>query len=170
MNRSIAWVGVGLSLAGIGLVAFPIVVTGREQLDPEQIGGFLVAPLGLFVVLIAAVSGDPYRTTVPGTFGNPEEALRPSASAPAGSPRPRYTNPNASVYCRACRAVITSDLATCPRCARARECRNCRRPLGQVLDRPTCPTCARAEPFCNCPQLVRPPVGQLERLSRGPAA
>lgn len=168
MNRSIAWVGIGISLLGVGLVAFPIAVTGREQLDPEQIGGFLLAPLGLFVVLIAAVSGDPYRTTVPGTFGNPEEAPV-SPHAPAPPPRTRYTNLNASVYCKVCRAVIAADLASCPRCARARECRCCRRPLGLVLDRPTCPTCARAEPFCNCPQMARPPVGQIDRLGRGQA-
>jgi len=155
MNRSIGWVGVGVSLAGVGLMAFPIVVTGREVLDPEQILGFLVAPLGLFVVLIGAVSVDPYRTTVSGTFGNPEEAPVPIPQPEPIRREVRYANPNASVYCRFCRAVITADLASCPRCARPRECRSCRRPLGFVLDRPTCPTCARAEPFCNCPRLAR---------------
>lgn len=168
MNRSIAWVGVGVVLIGIGLVAFPIVVTGHELLDPEQIVGFLLAPLGLFVVLIAAVSVDPYQTTVSGAFGNPEEAPRPPAAPETSPSRSRYANPNAPVYCRLCHAVITADLAYCPRCARPRECRNCRRPLGQVLDRPTCPACGRAEPFCNCPQLFRAPTPRIGRLSRGP--
>jgi len=165
MNRSIAFVGVGVILAGIGLVAFPIVVTGREQLDLEQIAGFLVAPLGLVVVLIGAVSVDPNKTTIAGTFGNPDEAVRPVA--PAGAPaRPRF-NPREPVYCRFCRTIITADLSRCPRCSRARECRNCGRPLGQVLERPTCPTCARAEPFCSCPSLARPAPPSIRRGARG---
>jgi len=168
MNRSIAFVGVAVILAGIGLVAFPIVVGGREQLDPEQVAGFLVAPIGLFVVLIAAVSVDPYRTTVLGTFGNPDEAPRPAVSPGAAPERLRYPNPNEPVHCRACRAMIAADLARCPRCARPRECRSCRRPLGQVLERPTCPTCARPEPFCNCPSLPRPRQTPVGRAARGP--
>lgn len=166
MNRSIAWVGIVVCLAGLGMVAFPIVVAGRETLDPEQIAGFLVAPIGLFVVLIAAVSVDPYRTTVSGAFGNPDEG----PVAPEAERRPtsgvRFANPHDPVYCRYCRAVITADLASCPRCARARECRGCRRPLGQVLDRPTCPTCARAEPFCNCSRLSATPTGRFGRPGR----
>jgi hypothetical protein len=165
MNRSIAWVGVAVVLAGIGLTAFPIVVGGHEQLDPEQIVGFLLAPIGVFVVLIAAISVDPYRTTVVGTFGNPDE---PAPAAGAGVPgRLRYTNPNEPVHCRACRAMISADLSRCPRCARARECRSCRRPLGQVLDRPTCPTCARPEPFCNCAYLAPPRRAVVGRNARG---
>lgn len=166
MNRSIAGVGIGIIVAGIALVAFPIVVLGREQLDPEQLAGFLVAPVGLFVVLIAAVSVDPRRTTIVGTFGNPDE--RPPAPAEPEwlGARPR-SSPNEPVYCRFCRAVITADLARCPRCSRARDCRNCGRPLGFVLERPTCPTCAQAEMFCSCPFLPRrvpPRVGRFAGL------
>ena len=167
MNRSIAWIGIGLILAGIGLVASPIAITGREFLDDEQIVGFLLAPVGLFVVLIAAVSVDPTTTTVPGTFGNPDETVREPAAAALASPRPR-SHPGATVYCRFCRAVITPDLARCPRCARARDCRTCGRPLGQVLDRPTCPRCARAETFCNCPALARPAAARIGRGTRSP--
>lgn len=162
MNRAIAGVGIGVILAGIALVAFPIVVTGRELLDPEQMAGFLVAPVGLFVVLIAAVSVDPRRTTIVGTFGNPDEpAPRIPLATPAAA-RSR-SNPNAPVYCRYCRTVITADLARCPRCSRARDCRTCGRPLGLVLERPTCPTCARAEPFCGCPWLARPAPSRVGR-------
>lgn len=166
MNRSIAWVGIAVVLVGIGLVAFPIVVSGREQLDDEQLMGFLLAPLGLFVVLIAAISVDPRRTTVPGTFGNPEEAQRTAPSPEIVPPRVR-PSPSAPVYCRYCRSVITPDLSRCPRCSRARDCRNCGRPLGQVLDRPTCPSCGEAEPFCPCARLARPAPARLGKGVRG---
>ncbi len=158
MNRSIAWVGIGVVGLGMALVAFPIAVYGAERLDPEQLAGFLVAPVGLFVVLIAAVSVDPYRTTVPGAFGNKDEAPPPSAGTRAAPPRAPPRHPAAAVHCRYCRSMITADLAQCPRCARARDCHGCRRPLGLVLDRPTCPTCARAEAYCNCPYLAPSPA------------
>jgi hypothetical protein len=166
MNRSIAWVGVGIVVVGLGLAAFPIVVSGHEVLDDEQLAGFLVAPFGLFVVLIAAVSVDPTRTTVGGAFGNPDEPPAVGAPGPV-APARRRTNPNLPVYCRYCRAVITADLSRCPRCSRARECRSCGRPLGQVLDRPTCPSCAHAEPFCNCPVLARPAPSRIGRGAHG---
>lgn len=154
MNRSIAAIGIGVILLGIGLVAFPIAVTGQERLDLEQMAGFLIAPVGLFVVLIAAISVDPSRTTISGAFGNPDESVRPTVPATA-APRPRG-GMTPTVYCRFCRAVVPTELSRCPRCARARDCRPCGRPLGLVLDRPTCPSCARAEPLCNCAFLSRP--------------
>lgn len=156
MNRSLGWIGVGVLLAGLALVASPVALYGREVLNPEQIAGFLIAPVGLFVVMLAAAAVDPRKTTVTGAFGNPDE--QPSMAGPSRAPtRPRLRNPNEAVHCRHCRSVITADLSRCPRCARARDCRSCGRPLGQVLERPTCPTCARAEAFCNCavlPQLA----------------
>jgi hypothetical protein len=153
MNRSIAGIGIAVILIGIGLVAFPIVVTGQERLDLEQTAGFLIAPVGLFVVLIAAISVDPSRTTIAGAFGNPDESVRPTSASPP-APRSRV-GLTPTVYCRYCRAVIPTELSRCPRCSRARDCRPCGRPLGLVLDRPTCPTCARAEPLCNCVFLSR---------------
>ena len=168
MNRSIAYVGVGVILAGFALVAFPIVWTGHEVFDIEQLAGFLVAPVGLVVVLIGAVSHDPNRTTVGGTFGNPDEAVRPTGTRPAAPTRDLSYNPKEPVDCRFCRSVITYDLVNCPRCARARDCRSCGRPLGLVLERPTCPTCARAEVFCNCPILARAtPAVSARRARRG---
>jgi len=156
MNRSIAGVGIGVILLGFALVGFPIATTGREQLDLEQIAGLLVAPVGLGVVLIAAISVDPRRTTVAGTFDNaPEPRTVKVTGAPPGT-RSRLPHPFEATHCRRCRAVITHDLSNCPRCARARDCRSCGRPLGQVLERPTCPPCARAEPFCNCTVLPHP--------------
>jgi len=165
MNRAIAGVGIGVILVGIGLVAFPVVVTGQEQLDPEQLTGVLVAPVGLFVVLLAAVSVDPRRTTIVGTFGNPDEPMPSEPSETEVSAR-APTGLREVVYCRFCRTVITPDLARCPRCSRARDCRPCGRPLGLVLERPTCPTCARAELLCNCPVLPRPSPARVRRGAR----
>jgi len=166
MNRSIAYCGVALIAFGFALVAYPIVVTGAEQLDLEQESGFLLAPLGLVVVMLGALALDPARTTVGGAFGNPDAALeRTSRTSPLESRERRLFNPHEPVNCRYCRTVITSDLAQCPRCARARDCRNCGRPLGLVNDRVTCPTCARVEGLCNCPQLVRPTPSAHPNLS-----
>ncbi|MGB6442202.1 MAG: hypothetical protein WBF81_02765, partial [Thermoplasmata archaeon] len=67
-------------------------------------------------------------------------------------------NPREPVRCRYCGSLVAFDLAQCPRCARARECRTCSRPLGVVLDRATCPLCARAEALCNCPHLPSRPA------------
>lgn len=168
MNRSIALVGVGVILAGLALVAFPIVVLGGEQFDLEQMAGLLVAPVGLVVVLIGAVQHDPERTTVGGTFGNPDEARSRTPGRGGEFTRSLTYSPRESVNCRFCWSVITYDQATCPRCARARDCRSCGRPLGLVLERATCPTCARAEAFCNCPRLNRsPPSGTVRRIRRG---
>ena len=168
MNRSIAYVGIGVILAGFALDAFPIVITGHETFDLEQEAGFLVAPVGLVVVLIAAVSPNPERTTVGGTFGNPDEAPLSPRVRPSVPVRDLSYNPKEPVDCRYCRCVITYDLANCPRCARARDCRRCGRPLGMVLDRATCPTCAHAEAFCNCARLARPaPATSAGRVRRG---
>jgi hypothetical protein len=163
MNRSIAYIGVGLILLGCALVASPIVLTGAEQFDIEQELGLFVAPFGLVVVLLGAVAHDPETTTVAGAFGSSEaNVLRAAAEARnREAPRPpvRY-NPKEPVACRYCRTNIPADLVQCPRCTRARTCRGCGRLLGMVLDRPTCPTCARAEAFCNCPMLARPVATQ----------
>ena len=157
MNRSIVYIGVVLIGLGFALVAYPIAFTGTEQLDIEQELGFLVAPVGLVVVMLGALAQDPTRTTVGGAFGNPYAELERSARGPAVEPRLVVCSTRTSPRTvGTCRTVITSDLAQCPRCARARECRNCGRPLGMVTNRVTCPTCGRVEGFCNCPQLVRP--------------
>lgn len=157
MNRSIALIGAVLIVFGFGLVAYPIASTGGEQLDLEQELGFLVAPVGLVVVMLGALATDPELTTVGGTFGNPEADLGRTAHGRAVDTRAaRLFNPHEPVDCRYCRTVITSDLALCPRCARPRDCRSCGRPLGIQNDRVTCPTCARTEGLCNCPLLARP--------------
>jgi len=158
MNRSVVYVGIAVALVGVALLAYPIAVTGSEQFDVEQELGLIVGPVGLIIVGFGAVSADPTRTTVGGLFGNPDEAIRPP---PRSSEAPRHEglgwSPLEPVDCRYCRTIITHDLARCPRCSRARDCRCCGRPLGMVLERATCPRCARAEAFCNCPLFDRPP-------------
>ncbi|MGD0587452.1 MAG: hypothetical protein ABSA63_01480 [Thermoplasmata archaeon] len=157
MNRSIAFIGLFLVALGFGLVAYPIAFTGHEQLDLEQELGFLVAPLGLVVVMLGALAHDPELTTVGGAFGNPEVALgRPARTSTVDSRAARLYNPHEPVNCRFCGTVISADLAMCPRCARPRDCRTCLRPLGFVKDVVTCPGCARTEGLCHCPRLARP--------------
>lgn len=154
MNRSVVYLGVGVILTGVALIVFPIAVTGREIFDLEQEAGFLVAPVGLVVVMFGASFYDPTRTTIGGAFGNPEEPKpRPTAPRANAPVTPLAYHPHEPAMCRHCRTYIAFELANCPRCARARECRTCGRPLGFVLDRATCPLCARAEALCNCPRL-----------------
>jgi len=154
MNRAVVYLGIGVILAGLALVSFPIAVTGEEQFDPEQESGFLVAPVGLVVVMFGASFSDPRLTTIGGTFGNPDLLPRKPGPARPPSPAPSTYHPHESVACRYCRTPIAYVQASCPRCARARACRSCGRPLGLVLERATCPYCARAEAFCNCPRLT----------------
>jgi hypothetical protein len=166
MNRSIALIGVFVIAFGFALVAYPIALTGTEQLDLEQEVGFLLAPVGLVVVMLGALALNPERTTVGGTFGNPEADLDRTARGRSLEPRPaRPFHPYEPVDCRYCRTVITADLAQCPRCARPRECRSCGRPLAMVEDRVTCPACKRTEALCNCPHLARPGASPTANVS-----
>lgn len=154
MNRSIIGVGGGILIFAFVLLAFPIAVTGHEAFDLEQEAGlYFIAP-ALAVILIGGISDDPRVTTIGGAFGNPDVRLeRPEARRYVGAPPRLAYHPKEAVACRYCASLIQPDLAQCPRCARARECRSCGRPLGIVLERATCPACARPEPFCNCPHL-----------------
>lgn len=157
MNRSIAQVGVGILLAGFALVASPIVLFGREIFTPEQIAGILLVPVSLVVVLIGSVQPNPERTTVGGTFGNPEVPNpRPAPAPTLEAARPLGYSPREPVACRYCGTVVSFDLARCPRCARPRECRTCLRTLDLVHEQTDCPGCHRVEAFCNCPRLARP--------------
>jgi hypothetical protein len=169
MNRSIVLLGVGILLLAFALIAFPIVVTGAEQFDFEQEAGIYTMPPAFAVILIGAISTDPRATTVGGAFGNPEaeaEARRSSSARGPPAARPLGYNPREPVRCRYCGSIVTFELAQCPRCARARECRTCGRPLGIVLDRATCPACARPEALCNCPRVPLKPIAAPGRARR----
>jgi len=172
MNRSIVLVGVAIILAGLALVASPIVLTGGELFDLEQEAGIFLAPVGLLVILIGGVQPNPERTTVGGTFGNPDADLNRSAKTRRVGPGRTYLgfNPREPVSCRHCRTVITFDLAVCPRCGRPRECRECGRRLGLVEDRTDCPGCHRMEAFCSCARVSRPaPATPVPPSQRRPA-
>ncbi len=169
MNRSIVLVGTAIILAGLALVASPLVLFGGEVFTPEQEFGIFLTPIGLLVIMIGAVQANPSATTVGGTFGNPD--VRPARAAgprtPAGSRAvPLGFNPREAVDCRYCRSVITYDLAFCPRCARPRDCRVCGRVLGMAEDRTDCPGCHRIEAFCRCPRLSRPRSAPLTGPAR----
>ena len=170
MHRSIAYIGTAVLLAAIALAAFPIWSSGAEQFDVEQELGILLIPFGLITFLVAATTPDPRRTTVGGAFGNPEYDRTSRAGTARGERHPRIVvSFREAAQCTHCGTLISPDLAQCPRCARARLCRACSRPLGFVLDRPTCPSCARAEPLCNCPILPRPTFspGRTRLYGRG---
>jgi len=172
MNRSIVLLGVAIILAGLALVSSPIVLTGAEQFDFEQEAGIFLTPIGLLVILIGAVQPNPERTTVGGTFGNPDADVgRPAKSGSADRGR-AYTgfSPREPASCRYCRTVIAFDLAVCPRCGRPRECRGCGRPLGMVEDRTDCPGCHRVEAFCNCARVAHSAApGPISPSRRRPA-
>jgi hypothetical protein len=161
-------VGLGILAFGVVLIAYPIAVTGGEQFDLEQEVGIYLIPPALAVSLVGAISTDPRGTTVGGAFGNPDVRLeRSSVRAPPGAPGPLRYNPSEPARCRYCPTIIPPELAQCPRCARARECRTCNRPLGLVLDRATCPACGLPEARCRCAHLPLKPVPSAARGRRG---
>jgi len=151
MNRAVVWIGVATVLAGFALAAFPVVVTGQEHFDDEQAAGTLVAPVGLVVVMLGFTLYDPRASTVRGLFNDDP---RPASVGHGPAAASGLYAPSEADECRQCRTPIAWDLASCPRCARARPCRTCGRPVGLVLDRPTCPTCGQAEATCGCPRLA----------------
>ena len=158
MNRSIVLVGVGIIVVGLALIASPIVLTGTEVFTIEQEFGIFLSPVGLLVIMIGAVQPNPEKTTVGGTFGNPDmNPRRTSVTKTAQAVRSSSLgySPREPVNCRYCGSVITFDLASCPRCARPRDCRGCGRPLGIAESRTDCPGCHREEALCNCPRIAR---------------
>jgi hypothetical protein len=159
MNRQSVGVAAVLMFFALALISFPLWALGSEQFDIEQELGILFLPVTLGILLVGLTSIDPSSTTVGGAFGNADfDPVR--AKAVSSAPRYRLAyDPRGEVFCRFCRTIIPADLSRCPRCARARPCRSCERPLGVVLARPTCPTCARAEALCNCVPLPRRSAG-----------
>ena len=167
MNRSIILVGVGILLFAFVLISYPIATTGQEVFDLEQEAGIYLIPPALAVILVGSISTDPRGTTIGGRFGNPDADLeRRAGERPAPDASGLLYNPHEPARCRYCGSIILPEYAQCPRCARARECRTCNRPLGLVLDRATCPTCARPEARCNCSRIALRPVPTVARARR----
>jgi hypothetical protein len=160
LNRSLTSLGLGILIATLLLLAFPIIVFGHEAFDLEQQMGLVGLPVGLLVILFGAASPDPRLTTVGGAFGNPDEnILRREGLVELPTPAARFIpGPRESVNCRHCYTGIPPGSLTCPRCTRPRDCRSCHRPLTMFGRAIRCLRCQRDEVFCNCPKLVRTPT------------
>jgi hypothetical protein len=157
MNRSLTFLGLGILIATLLLLAFPIIVTEHEAFDLEQQMGLVGLPVGLLVILFGAASPDPRATTVGGAFGNPDEnLLRREGIVDAPTPPVRFIpGPRETVNCRYCYTGIPPGTLACPRCGRTRECRSCGRALNFMGPSIRCPRCQRDEVFCNCPKVAR---------------
>jgi hypothetical protein len=157
LNRSLTFLGLGILIVTLALLAFPIVVTGHEMFDLEQQLGLVGLPVGLLVILFGASSPDPRLTTVGGAFGNPDEnLLRREGVVDVPTPAARFIpGPRETVHCRHCYTGIPPGTLVCPRCSRSRDCRSCGRQLTLVGLAIRCPRCQRDEVFCNCPKVPR---------------
>ena len=156
MNRSIAFLGLGILIFGIGLIASPITLTGVESVTPALELGIFVLPVGISVILWGASSPDPRITTVSGVFGNPDEnELRRGEAAKRNFDVRYVPGPRESVHCRQCYTLMPWDVAECPRCGRRRQCRACGKTLYFMSGSVRCLPCVREETFCNCPKVTR---------------
>jgi hypothetical protein len=159
MNRSLALVGVILVIVSILLLSIPFLVTSAFKIGDAVYAAGLLFLVGLIVLFMAATAADPRVTTVGGLLGNPivdesrkvEEAVTNVPVSPV-----RYApGPRESVNCRFCYTAIPWDVLHCPRCGRARLCRNCGKQLYFLAGGARCAPCVRNEAQCNCPR-VRP--------------
>ena len=164
MNRRILNTGLGILILGIGLLVFPLVTTGVEQIDLELQLGVFILPVGAAILLVGASAPDPEVTTVGGVFGSREENfLRRHIIRRAPFVPPRLLpHPRESMNCDFCYTAIAADAVVCPRCGRTRACRVCAGVLRPARGTPRCTSCRRAEVYCDCPKVKRSqPVGGL---------
>jgi hypothetical protein len=159
MNRSLALVGVVLVVVSILLISIPFLVTSAFQVNDVLYATGLVFLVGLVILYQAATAPDPTVTTVGGLLGNPiVDESRKAEEAVTNVPlsHVRYApGPKEPVNCRFCYTVIPWNILNCPRCGRARQCRNCGKPLFFLAGGVRCGPCVRDEAQCNCPR-VRP--------------
>lgn len=157
MNRSLTLLGAFLVVLALGLNAYPVVTEGAWHFGLPVMVSLALLPAGLVVVLFGATSPDPRATTVGGLFGNPDENLlrrRLPRGVPSGPARYR-PSPLESVNCPQCYTAIPAGALSCPRCGRARECRNCHKPLFFLAGAVRCAPCLRDEVYCDCPRVRR---------------
>jgi hypothetical protein len=158
MNRRIALLGVFILIVGIGLIVYPLVVTGSEQVDLEVEVGVFVLPVAVMVILWGSASPDPSITTVGGIFGSAEENFlrrHERKSAPVGPAR-FLPHPHESVNCRNCYTAIPLGFGVCPRCGLPRTCRQCGGRLSLSGTFTRCHMCGRDEVYCVCPKVKKP--------------
>jgi hypothetical protein len=157
MNRSLALVGVVLVIVSILLISIPFLVTSSFKVTYIVYVTGLLFLIGLVILYQGATAPDPSVTTVGGLLGNPivdesrraEEAVTNVPLSPV-----RYAiGPKEPVNCRQCYTAIPWNVVNCPRCGRARQCRNCNKPLFFLAGGVRCAPCVRDESQCNCPRV-----------------
>jgi LSD1 subclass zinc finger protein len=169
MNRSLT--SLGALLLGLGVVGL-VVALADPDLGPATIllllPTFLLA-FGLMLTLYGVSRPDPEVTTVGGWFGSSEEnLLRRERPEREGAVDRRYLpSPRESVHCVACYTIIPSAVLHCPRCARARRCESCGRPLFFLAGAVRCAPCVKDEVYCSCPHLAKRSVGLGRRRPAG---
>lgn len=155
MNRTTVLLGGLVVVAGLGACAYPVAATGQESLGLPLEAGLLTLGAGLGVVLIGGVSPDPRISTVGGFFGNRDEDrvqrwLREHTHSRAALYK---ASPFESVHCEYCNTLMPAKSLNCPRCARNRRCRTCRKPLFFLAGAVRCGPCVKDEFFCGCPRV-----------------
>ena len=173
MNRSLALVGVVLVIVSILLLSIPFLVTSAFRFSDAVYVAALLFLIGLVILYQAATAVDPTVTTVGGLLGNPivDESRKAEEAITTVTPSAvRYApGPKEPVNCRFCYTAIPWDILNCPRCGRARLCRNCGKQLYFLAGAVRCAPCVRNEMQCNCPRVrpsgARPPGAR--RLGAG---
>lgn len=153
MNRTITFLGLFVLVVGIGLIASPVMLNGKETVTPILEVGIFVLPVGLTTILWGASSPNPGVTTVAGLLGNPEENEMRRRAATRSVDVRFQPGPREPVNCRHCYTLIPWEIVECPRCGRPRECRACGRRLFFVTGAVRCLPCVRAETYCNCGRI-----------------
>ncbi|MCI4363109.1 MAG: hypothetical protein L3K13_02230 [Thermoplasmata archaeon] len=169
MNRALT--SLGALLLALGVVGLIVAVASPELGPPALLllaSTFLLA-FGLMLTLYGLSRPDPEVTTVGGWFGSAEENLLRREHA--GGERPpdrRYLpSPRESVHCVGCYTIIPSTVLQCPRCARARRCESCGRPLFFLAGAVRCAPCIKDEVYCSCPRLAHHSAGPGRRRPAG---
>ncbi len=156
MNRTIVYLGVIGLLLALGLLAFPVVVSGSFQLGWEVDLAIIALPASMMTILWGASLPDPSLTPVGGVFGSAEEneMRRQQADIHVAAIARYRSSPREPTNCRKCYTMVAYDLAQCPRCGTARLCRSCAKPLFYLSGDVRCGPCVKDENYCDCPHTA----------------